>query len=98
VTGWSPPTSGWPLSGVRVLDWYGHSGPRAQRAGHDLNYRPSLEDLCAYLSDRGLSKHFLPERLELVSALPMTPSGKVRKVELRARLAPRPSGAASGGR
>ena len=60
--------------------------------------RPSLGDLCTYLSDRGLSKHFLPERLELVSALPMTPSGKVRKVELRARLAPRPSGAASGGR
>lgn len=60
--------------------------------------RPRLEDLCAYLSDRGLSKHFLPERLELVSALPMTPSGKVRKVELRAGLAPRPSGAARGGR
>jgi cyclohexanecarboxylate-CoA ligase len=48
--------------------------------------QPGLEELCAYLSDRGLSKHFLPERLELVSELPMTPSGKVRKVELRARL------------
>lgn len=60
--------------------------------------RPSLEQLCTYLSARGLSKHFLPERLELVSALPMTPSGKIRKVELRARLAPRPSNTASGGR
>ncbi|HYH31736.1 MAG TPA: AMP-binding protein [Pseudonocardia sp.] len=48
--------------------------------------RPTLDALCTYLSDRGLSKHFLPERLELVTQLPMTASGKVRKVELRARL------------
>jgi cyclohexanecarboxylate-CoA ligase len=48
--------------------------------------QPTLDELCAYLSDRGLSKHFLPERLELVTQLPMTASGKVRKVELRARL------------
>jgi cyclohexanecarboxylate-CoA ligase len=32
-----------------------------------------------------VSRHFLPERVEVVEALPKTPSGKVRKVELRAR-------------
>jgi cyclohexanecarboxylate-CoA ligase len=55
---------------------------------------PDLDELCAYLSDRGLSKHFLPERLELVPQLPMTASGKVRKVELRALLSAGPVGAA----
>lgn len=49
--------------------------------------RPSLEEVCAFLLERGLSKHFLPERLELVDALPKTPSGKIRKVELRGRYA-----------
>jgi acyl-coenzyme A synthetase/AMP-(fatty) acid ligase len=32
-----------------------------------------------------VSRHFLPERVEVVEALPKTPSGKVCKVELRAR-------------
>jgi cyclohexanecarboxylate-CoA ligase len=36
-----------------------------------------------YLLEQGLSKHFLPERLEIVSSLPKTPSGKIRKAELR---------------
>ena len=47
--------------------------------------RPSLEELCDFLRERGLSTHFLPERLETVDALPKTPSGKIRKVELRDR-------------
>lgn len=46
---------------------------------------PTLEELCDYLLERGLSKHFLPERLEVIPALPKTPSGKIRKVELRGR-------------
>jgi cyclohexanecarboxylate-CoA ligase len=46
---------------------------------------PSLAELCTHLLDQGLSKRFLPERLELVGALPKTPSGKIRKVELRER-------------
>lgn len=44
---------------------------------------PTLEELCMYLLEQGLSKHFLPERLEVVSSLPKTPSGKIRKAELR---------------
>ena len=35
----------------------------------------------------GLSKQFLPERLELVEQLPKTQSGKIRKFEIRNRLA-----------
>lgn len=46
---------------------------------------PTLDELCIYLLEQGLSKHFLPERLEVVSSLPKTPSGKIRKVELRTR-------------
>jgi len=39
-----------------------------------------------FLLGRGLSKHFLPERVELVDTLPKTASGKIRKVELRSWL------------
>jgi len=48
---------------------------------------PTLAEVCDYLLAQGLSKHFLPERLELVDELPKTPSGKIRKVELRGRYA-----------
>ena len=48
---------------------------------------PTLAELCDYLLQQGLSKHFLPERIELVDELPKTPSGKIRKVELRGRYA-----------
>jgi cyclohexanecarboxylate-CoA ligase len=30
-----------------------------------------------------MSKHFLPERIELLPALPKTMSGKIKKAELR---------------
>ena len=49
----------------------------------------SLDDVKEFLLDEGISKHFLPERLELIDALPKTSTGKVRKVELRQRFAPR---------
>lgn len=48
--------------------------------------RPDLEQLCDFLLDRGLSRHFLPERVQTVDRLPKTASGKIRKIELRARL------------
>jgi cyclohexanecarboxylate-CoA ligase len=43
----------------------------------------TLEDVTNFLLDEGISKHFLPERVELVDALPKTNTGKIRKVELR---------------
>jgi cyclohexanecarboxylate-CoA ligase len=48
----------------------------------------ALEDVTEYLLGEGLSKHFLPERLELMEELPKTQSGKIRKFEIRNWLAP----------
>jgi cyclohexanecarboxylate-CoA ligase len=47
----------------------------------------ALEDITEYLLAEGLSKHFLPERLELMEQLPKTQSGKIRKFEIRNWLA-----------
>ena len=48
---------------------------------------PTLDDLCGFLGTGGVAKFALPERLHLIDALPMTPTGKVRKAELRAVVA-----------
>ncbi len=39
----------------------------------------TLEDICAYLKEKQIGKIMWPERLELLAALPMTPTGKVSK-------------------
>lgn len=44
----------------------------------------SLHDMVSYLKDAQLSMHKIPEQLEIVSALPRNPSGKVLKRDLRA--------------
>lgn len=49
------------------------------RPGQQLDL-PSLSE---YLLGRGLSKHYLPERLTIREALPMTQSGKIQKFALR---------------
>jgi cyclohexanecarboxylate-CoA ligase len=49
--------------------------------------RLTLEEATEFLLAEGLSKHFLPERLELLEQLPKTQSGKIRKFEIRNRLA-----------
>ena len=48
---------------------------------------PALDELCAYLLERGLMKQKLPEQLELVDVLPRNPTGKIVKFELRDRYA-----------
>ena len=53
----------------------------------DAGDPPTLDELCAYLLERGLMKQKLPEQLELVDALPRNPTGKVVKFELRERYA-----------
>jgi acyl-CoA synthetase len=55
--------------------------------------RLTLEDLTAHLLAKGAAKLKLPERLEMIEAMPLTPNGKIRKDVLRARL----RGAASTG-
>jgi 2,3-dihydroxybenzoate-AMP ligase len=46
---------------------------------------PDLAGMREFLSDAGLADFKLPDRLELVDELPMTPVGKVDKATLRAR-------------
>jgi len=47
---------------------------------------PTLADLTAHLARVGLARQKWPEQLRLVDDFPRTASGKIRKVELRARL------------
>lgn len=46
---------------------------------------PTLADLVGHLRERGLASYKLPERLEVVSSLPLGPGGKVARRELAAR-------------
>jgi cyclohexanecarboxylate-CoA ligase len=46
---------------------------------------PSLDDIRTLLRESGQDTRFLPDRLELLPALPKTLTGKVRKAELRQR-------------
>jgi cyclohexanecarboxylate-CoA ligase len=48
--------------------------------------RPALTELVAFLEARGVSKQKYPERLEIVTELPKTQSGKVQKFRLRERI------------
>ena len=49
---------------------------------------PTLDAVRRHLRDVGLARQKWPEELVVVDDLPRTPSGKVRKVDLRARLHP----------
>lgn len=53
---------------------------------------PTLEDLTSHLIAKGVAKFKLPERLELRTALPMTPSGKIQKYLIRQSLNSEPNG------
>jgi len=47
---------------------------------------PTLVELTEYLKNvRRIAVHKLPERLEILEALPLTPTGKVQKFALRER-------------
>jgi acyl-CoA synthetase (AMP-forming)/AMP-acid ligase II len=52
---------------------------------------PTLAELAAYTVDRGLAIQKAPERLEIVTSLPRNDTGKVRKIDLRARFAADPA-------
>jgi len=47
---------------------------------------PTLDDVLGYLAECGVAKFKWPERLEIVDAMPMTPTRKIIKSELAARL------------
>jgi non-ribosomal peptide synthetase component E (peptide arylation enzyme) len=53
----------------------------------DSDAPPTLAELCTFLKEeRRISVTKLPERLELIDALPMTATGKVQKFALRDRI------------
>ena len=45
----------------------------------------TLSELSRYLLEQKCAKNYLPERLEVVEALPRTASGKIQKFVLRER-------------
>lgn len=47
---------------------------------------PTLEEIVAFLRDKGMSVYKLPERLELIEAIPRNPVGKIVKHRLRQEL------------
>jgi acyl-CoA synthetase (AMP-forming)/AMP-acid ligase II len=51
----------------------------------------TMEEMVKFLSDMGMAKYKLPEYLEVRDELPTTPSGKVRKGELRKEIEARTS-------
>ncbi len=62
--------------------------PRLQeRACAFVTLRPgstlSLADVCRHLAAEGFSKHFWPERLEVIETMPRTATGKIQKFVLR---------------
>jgi acyl-CoA synthetase len=59
------------------------------RPGEEL----TLEALVAHLGARGTSKELMPERLEVLEALPRASGGKIAKGELRADIRQRLAGA-----
>jgi len=46
-------------------------------------HRFSFDDMIHFLMEQKVTRQHMPERLEVVDALPMTPSGKVQKFKLR---------------
>jgi cyclohexanecarboxylate-CoA ligase len=56
----------------------------------------TLPEITVFLEAHQLARHKFPERLEIVSEFPMTPSGKVQKYRLRELVAERIKGGAGG--
>jgi cyclohexanecarboxylate-CoA ligase len=46
----------------------------------------TLEQMRAFLEEKGVARQYWPERVEVVDELPRTASGKIQKFQLRARL------------
>ncbi|MBI5628506.1 MAG: AMP-binding protein, partial [Candidatus Rokubacteria bacterium] len=82
------------IAGVAIV---GMPDPRLQeRACAFVIPKPgqsiTLEEIVAYLDTQQLARQKYPERLEIVSEFPMTPSGKIQKYRLRQALTERTTG------
>ena len=58
----------------------------------------TLPEITAFLERHQLARQKFPERLEVVSAFPVTPSGKIQKYRLRQLVAERIAAEQGGGR
>jgi cyclohexanecarboxylate-CoA ligase len=47
----------------------------------------TFEEMQGFLRDKGVAKQYWPEHLEVLGEFPKTPSGKIRKFELREQVA-----------
>jgi cyclohexanecarboxylate-CoA ligase len=60
---------------------------RGERPCAYMRLRPgtslTLQEARAFLAEQGVSKAFMPERLEIVEDMPMTATGKIQKFVLR---------------
>ncbi|MDE0137987.1 MAG: AMP-binding protein [bacterium] len=83
------------VTGVAVIGWPDERLGERICAVVQTTAPLDLEQVVAFCADRGLSRRFWPERLELVDRFPRTAAGKIRKPELRSALVDRARGAAS---
>ena len=66
--------------------------PRLQeRACAVVSLKPGVQgftfkEMQQFLGEKGVAKQYWPERLEVVSELPRTASGKIQKFQIRARI------------
>ena len=83
------------VAGVAVIGWPDERLGERICAVVQANAPLDFEQVVAFCADRGLSRRYWPERLELVDHFPRTASGKIRKLDLRSALLTRVPGAAS---
>jgi acyl-CoA synthetase (AMP-forming)/AMP-acid ligase II len=57
-------------------------------AAKDAGDPPDLQDVLSFLTAQGLRRQAMPERLEILEALPRNPAGKVMKQDLKKRYSP----------
>lgn len=79
--------------GIQAVAVVGMPDPRLQeRACACVVLAPgtslSLEDMRAFLADKGVAKQYWPEKVVVLDDFPKTPSGKIQKFQLRDQVAP----------
>jgi cyclohexanecarboxylate-CoA ligase len=52
------------------------------KPGHSL----TLADIVSFMKEKQVAMQYIPERLEIMDAMPTTPSGKIQKFKLRDQL------------
>ena len=83
------------VTGVAVIGWPDERLGERICAVVQATAPLDLDQVVAFCADRGLSRRYWPERLELVDRFPRTAAGKIRKPELRSALVDRVPGATS---